>query len=100
MDPKHCDRIAFLRVCSGKFERGMKIKHLRLNRDVAASSVVTFMAHDREIVEEAWPGDIIGLPNHGNIQIGDSFSEGEMLALRGFLSLHQSYSAVFVLKTH
>ncbi|GAB2941080.1 peptide chain release factor 3 [Aquaspirillum soli] len=83
MDPKHRDRIAFLRVCSGKFERGMKIKHLRLNRDVAASSVVTFMAHDREIVEEAWPGDIIGLPNHGNIQIGDSFSEGEMLAFTG-----------------
>lgn len=83
MDPKHRDRIAFLRVCSGKFERGMKLKHLRLNRDIAATSVVTFMAHDREIVEEAWPGDIIGLPNHGNIQIGDTFSEGEMLAFTG-----------------
>jgi peptide chain release factor 3 len=83
MDPKHRDRIAFLRVCSGKFERGMKMKHLRLNRDGAANSVVTFMSHAREIVEEAFAGDIIGIPNHGNIQIGDSFSEGEMLAFTG-----------------
>ena len=83
MDPKHRDRIAFLRVCSGKFERGMKMRHLRLNRDVAANSVVTFMAHDREIVEEAVAGDIIGIPNHGNIQIGDTFSEGEKLAFTG-----------------
>ncbi|TDR33028.1 peptide chain release factor 3 [Hydromonas duriensis] len=83
MDPKHRDRIAFLRVCSGQFERGMKMKHLRLNRDMAANSVVTFMSHDREIIEEAFAGDIIGIPNHGNIQIGDSFSEGEMLAFTG-----------------
>ena len=69
MDPKHRDRIAFLRVCSGKFERGMKMKHLRINREIAASSVVTFMSHDRELVEEAYAGDIIGIPNHGNIQI-------------------------------
>ena len=83
MDPKHRDRIAFLRVCSGRFERGMKMKHLRINRDIAASSVVTFMSHDRELVEEAYAGDIIGIPNHGNIQIGDSFSEGEQLAFTG-----------------
>ena len=83
MDPKHRDRIAFLRVCSGKFERGMKMKHLRINREIAASSVVTFMSHDRELVEEAYAGDIIGIPNHGNIQIGDSFSEGEQLAFTG-----------------
>lgn len=83
MDPKHRDRIAFLRVCSGKFERGMKMRHLRLNRDIAANSVVTFMAHDREIIEEAVAGDIIGIPNHGNIQIGDTFSEGEKLAFTG-----------------
>ncbi|MGQ5523246.1 peptide chain release factor 3 [Chitinimonas sp. PSY-7] len=83
MDPKHRDRIAFLRVCSGKFERGMKMKHLRLERDVAANSVVTFMASNREQVEEAYAGDIIGVPNHGNIQIGDSFSEGEKLAFTG-----------------
>lgn len=83
MDPKHRDRIAFLRVCSGEFSRGMKLKHLRLNRDIAANSVVTFMAQGREQVEEAYAGDIIGLPNHGNIQIGDSFTEGEMLSFTG-----------------
>ncbi len=83
MDPKHRDRIAFLRVCSGRFERGMKMKHLRLNRDISASSVVTFMAHERETVEEAFAGDIIGIPNHGNIQIGDSFSDGEALQFTG-----------------
>jgi peptide chain release factor 3 len=83
MDPAHRDRIAFLRVCSGKFERGMKLKHLRLNRDIKVSSVVTFMASSREQVEEAYAGDIIGLPNHGNMQIGDSFSEGEFLQFTG-----------------
>ncbi len=83
MDPAHRDRIAFLRVCSGRFERGMKVKHLRLNRDIKVSSVVTFMASTREQVEEAYAGDIIGLPNHGNMQIGDSFSEGELLQFTG-----------------
>lgn len=83
MDAKHRDRIAFLRVCSGEFTRGMKIKHLRLNRDIAASSVVTFMSHTRELIEEAFAGDIIGIPNHGNIQIGDSFTEGEQLTFTG-----------------
>lgn len=83
MDPAHRDRIAFLRVCSGHFERGMRIRHLRLNREVRVSSVVTFMASSREQVEEAYAGDIIGLPNHGNMQIGDSFSEGELLQFTG-----------------
>jgi peptide chain release factor 3 len=83
MDPAHRDRIAFLRVCSGRFERGMKVKHLRLGREVKVSSVVTFMASTREQVEEAYAGDIIGLPNHGNMQIGDSFSEGEQLTFTG-----------------
>lgn len=83
MDAKHRDRIAFLRVCSGEFTRGMKIKHLRLNREIAASSVVTFMSHTRELVEDAYAGDIIGIPNHGNIQIGDSFTEGEQLTFTG-----------------
>ncbi|MDB5794326.1 MAG: peptide chain release factor 3 [Noviherbaspirillum sp.] len=83
MDPAHRDRIAFLRVCSGRFERGMKLKHLRMNREIKVSSVVTFMASSREQVEEAYAGDIIGLPNHGNMQIGDSFSEGEMLQFTG-----------------
>jgi peptide chain release factor 3 len=83
MDANHRDRIAFLRVCSGHFERGMKIKHLRINREIRVSNVVTFMASSREQVEEAYAGDIIGLPNHGNMQIGDSFSEGELLRFTG-----------------
>ena len=83
MDPMHRDRIAFLRVCSGRFERGMKVKHLRLGREIKVSNVVTFMASNREQVEEAYAGDIIGLPNHGNMQIGDSFSEGELLQFTG-----------------
>ncbi len=83
MDANHRDRIAFLRVCSGHFERGMKIKHLRINREIRVSNVVTFMASSREQVEEAYAGDIIGLPNHGNMQIGDSFSEGEVLQYTG-----------------
>ena len=83
MDANHRDRIAFLRVCSGHFERGMKIKHLRINREIRVSNVVTFMAASREQVEEAYAGDIIGLPNHGNMQIGDSFSEGELLQYTG-----------------
>ena len=83
MDANHRDRIAFLRVCSGHFERGMKIKHLRINREIRVSNVVTFMASSREQVEEPYAGDIIGLPNHGNMQIGDSFSEGELLQFTG-----------------
>ncbi len=83
MDPAHRDRIAFLRVCSGRFERGMKIRHLRLARDIKVNNVVTFMAANREQVEEAYAGDIIGLPNHGQMQIGDSFSEGEGLQFTG-----------------
>ena len=83
MDANHRDRIAFLRVCSGHFERGMKMKHLRIGKEIRVSSVVTFMASSREQVEEAYAGDIIGLPNHGQMQIGDSFSEGEELQFTG-----------------
>jgi len=83
MDPAHRDRIAFLRVCSGRFQRGMKIRHLRLERDIKVNNVVTFMASNREQVEEAYAGDIVGLPNHGQMQIGDSFSEGEFLQFTG-----------------
>jgi peptide chain release factor 3 len=83
MDPAHRDRIAFLRVCSGRFARGMSIRHLRLRKDLKIAQVLTFMAHEREQVETAWPGDIIGLYNRGNIQIGDSFSEGEALQFTG-----------------
>ena len=83
MDPKHRDRIAFMRICSGSYTRGMKMKHTRINKDVRIADAVTFLAGDRENVEEAWSGDIIGLHNHGTIQIGDTFSEGEDLKFTG-----------------
>ena len=73
----------------------MKMSHLRLNREIAASSVVTFLAsRSREQVEEAYAGDIIGIPNHGNIQIGDSFSEGEQLAFTGIPFLPELFRSV------
>lgn len=83
MDPNHRDRIAFLRVCSGKYEKGMKLKHLRIGKEVQISQALTFMAGDRENTQEAWPGDIIGLHNHGTIQIGDTFTQGENLKFVG-----------------
>ncbi len=83
MDPAHRDRIAFLRVCSGHYRKGMKLRHVRLGREVTIANALTFMARDREHVEEAWPGDIIGLHNHGTIQIGDAFTEGEDLKFTG-----------------
>ncbi len=76
MDPKHRDRIAFMRVCSGKYVQGMKMRHVRLGKDVKVSDAVTFLAGERSQAEEAWPGDIIGLHNHGTIQIGDTFTQG------------------------
>lgn len=83
MDPAHRDRIAFLRVCSGKYDKGMKMRHVRSARDVQISNALTFMAGDREQTEAAWPGDIIGLHNHGTIQIGDTFTSGEILKFTG-----------------
>jgi len=83
MDPAHRDRIAFLRICSGSYQKGMKIHHVRLERSVQISNALTFMAGEREQVEEAWPGDIIGLHNHGTIQIGDTFTQGEALRFTG-----------------
>lgn len=83
MDPAHRDRIAFLRVCSGKYSKGMKIHHVRLKRDIQINNALTFMAGDREQVEEACPGDIIGLHNYGTIQIGDTFTAGEDLKFMG-----------------
>ncbi len=83
MDPSHRDRIAFLRVCSGTYRKGMKMRHVRLGRDVQISNALTFMAGERDHVEEAWPGDIIGLHNYGTIKIGDAFSQGEDLKFLG-----------------
>ena len=83
MDPAHRDRIAFLRICSGKFQRGMKVQQHRLEKEVSLSNATIFMAQDRTNVEEAYPGDIIGLHNHGTIKIGDTFSLKEPLKFTG-----------------
>jgi peptide chain release factor 3 len=83
MDPGHRDRVAFLRVCSGSYKKGMKMRHVRTAKTVQVANAITFQADERRDVEEAWPGDIIGLHNHGTIQIGDTFTEGEELKYGG-----------------
>jgi peptide chain release factor 3 len=83
MDPAHRDRIAFLRLCSGKYTRGMKMHHVRLDKDVRIADALTFLAADRSAADDAYAGDIIGLHNHGTINIGDSFTEGEDLVFTG-----------------
>ncbi|PAU88388.1 peptide chain release factor 3 [Pseudomonas sp. WN033] len=83
MDPKHRDRIAFMRICSGRYEKGMKLHQVRTGKDVRIADALTFFAAEREHLEEAWAGDIIGLHNHGTIQIGDTFTEGEKLGFTG-----------------
>ncbi len=83
MDPRHRDRIAFLRVCSGAYTKGLKMKHVRVGKDVKIADAVSFVAGDRELVDEAISGDIIGLHNHGTIQLGDTFTEGEDLKYTG-----------------
>ncbi|MBO6558985.1 MAG: peptide chain release factor 3 [Nisaea sp.] len=86
MDPKHRDRIAFARICSGHFKRGAKLKHVRSGKIMNIHNPVMFLAQDREIADEAWPGDIIGIPNHGNLRIGDALTEGEDLQFNGIPS--------------
>ena len=83
MNPAHRDRIAFFRICSGKFTRGMKVRHHRLDKEIPLANATIFMAQERANVEEAWPGDIIGLHNHGTIKIGDTFSTKEPLKFTG-----------------
>jgi len=83
MDPGHRDRIAFLRLCSGRYERGMRLFQVRLDKEVRVADALTFMAADRTHAEEAFAGDIIGLHNRGTINIGDTFSEGERLTFTG-----------------
>ncbi len=83
MDPAHRDRIAFMRLCSGRYTRGMRLFHVRLGKEVRVADALTFMAAEREQAEEAYAGDIIGLHNHGTINIGDTFTEGERLAFTG-----------------
>lgn len=83
MDPKHRDRIAFMRICSGQYSKGMKMRHCRTGKDVKVADAVTFLAGDRTRAEIAVSGDIIGLHNHGTIQIGDTFTNGEVLKFKG-----------------
>jgi len=83
MDPKHRDRIAFLRICSGVYHKGMKMRHVRIERDIKVNDAVTFLAGEREQADDAVSGDIIGLHNHGTIQLGDTFTSGEDLKFTG-----------------
>ena len=83
MDPKHRDRMAFARICSGKFKKGMKLKHVRSGKTQIIHSPQLFLAQDRAAAEEAYPGDIIGIPNYGGMRIGDSYTEGEDLIFTG-----------------
>ncbi len=83
MDPNHRDRIAFVRICSGRYTPSMKVFHVRLGREVSAANAITFMAQDRVHVEDAYAGDIIGLHNHGTMRIGDSFTQKEPLKFSG-----------------
>ncbi len=83
MDPSHRDRVAFVRVCSGRFERGMALKLSRTGKEVKTASAMSFMSQRREILDDAWPGDIIGLPNRGVLQLGDTLTEGEKLQFTG-----------------
>lgn len=83
MDPKHRDRIAFLRLVSGKFKKGMKLKHVRSGKTLAIHNAQLFLAQDREVAEEAYAGDIMGIPNHGNLRIGDTLTEGEVVRYTG-----------------
>ncbi|HWB77955.1 MAG TPA: peptide chain release factor 3 [Nannocystaceae bacterium] len=99
MDPKHRDRMAFLRICSGRFTRGMRAFHCRLGREVGLGNATMFFAASREIVEEAYAGDIIGLPNHGTIKIGDTFTEGELLRFTGIPSFAPEIFRRVILKS-
>ena len=91
MDPKHRDRIAFARICSGNFKRGMKLKHVRSGKQMTIHNPLIFFASDRDIAEEAFGGDIIGIPNHGNLRIGDTLTEREELHIKGIPSFAPEY---------
>ena len=83
MDPAHRDRIAFVRVCSGRFDRGMKLRIARNGKELRTNTVVSFLSQRRELLENAYAGDIIGIPNHGLLQLGDTLTEGESLQFTG-----------------
>ena len=98
MDPAHRDRIAFLRICSGRFKRGMKVMHHRLGKEISLANATIFMAQDRTNIEEAYPGDIIGIHNHGTIKIGDAFTEREPLKFTGIPNFAPEHFRQVVLK--
>jgi len=83
MNLAHRDRIAFVRICSGQFKRGMNLKVVRSGKDIRTSTVVSFLSQRRDLLEEAYSGDIIGIPNHGTLQLGDTLTEGEVLQFTG-----------------
>ena len=86
VDPQHRDRVAFVRLASGRFERGMKLKNIRTGRVMSVQAPVFFLARERNLAEEAWPGDIIGIPNHGSLRIGDTLTEGAEIRVTGIPS--------------
>jgi peptide chain release factor 3 len=83
IDPQHRDRIAFVRIASGRFQRGMKLKNIRTGRQMSVQAPVFFLARERNLAEEVWPGNIIGIPNHGSLRIGDTLTEGEPIRITG-----------------
>jgi peptide chain release factor 3 len=83
MNPQHRDRVAFMRMCSGKFKRGMKLTQVGTGKSIAVHSPILFFAQSRELADEAFPGDIIGIPNHGTLRVGDTLTEGEAIRFTG-----------------
>ena len=98
MDPEHRDRIAFFRICSGKFTKGMKVRHHRIGKDIKISNATIFMAQERSNIETAFPGDIIGIHNHGTIKIGDTFTSKEPLKFLGIPSFAPEHFKRVILK--
>ena len=86
MDPLHRDRVAFLRVCSGSYQHGIKALHVRTGKEMRLGDALTFMASERELAEHAYPGDVIGIHNHGTIAIADTFTVGDPLQFTGIPS--------------
>ena len=94
MDPAHRDRVAFMRVCSGRFERGMTVKHVRLDKDVKLSKPLNFFAQERVVIDEAWPGDVVGLlDTSGELRIGDTLCEGGRFEYHGVPRFSPEYFA-------
>jgi len=83
MNPQHRDRVAFMRLCAGRFRRGMKLSQVGTGKTIAVHSPILFFARERELAEEAFPGDIIGIPNHGTLRVGDTLTEGEQIRFTG-----------------